>query len=80
MEDGEVELKNGPQEDGYFYINGVKQSCYQLVEYEGHYYFINDGHRIAKNAKIYLSGKFIEGTDLVSGYYEFDAEGKMILN
>ena len=78
-EGGGVVLKNGPQADGYFYIDGVKQSCYQLVKYEGNYYFINDGHKMAKNTKIYLSGKFIEGTDLVAGYYEFDAEGKMVI-
>ena len=64
--------------DDYFYINGVKQKAYQLVEFEGNYYFINNGNLIAKNTRIYLSEKFVEGTDLAVGYYDFDADGKLM--
>ena len=71
-------LKNGPI-DGYFYENGVKLLSYQLVEYEGNYYYISDGHKIAKNVTLYLN-KALEGTGLKAGKYTFDAEGKMILN
>ena len=80
--DGKLMFKNGPEGD-YFYINGVKQKAYQLVEYEGDFYFINDGNKIAKNKRIYLSEKFVsgftnaDGVALKAGYYEFGADGKM---
>ena len=77
--DGKLVLKNGPIGD-YFYKDGVMQKAYQLVEYNGDYYFINDSHKLAKNKRIYLSQVFVEGTDLKAGYYEFDAEGKMIIS
>ncbi len=76
--EGKLVLKNGPIGD-YFYKDGVMQKAYQLVEYEGNYYFINDSHKLAKNKRIYLSQVFVEGTDLKVGYYEFDADGKMIV-
>ena len=76
--EGKLIIKNGPQSDGYFYLNGARQSCYQLIQYEGDYYFINDSHKYAVNKKIHLGEKFLEGTYLVPGYYEFDSEGKMI--
>lgn len=75
--EGKMLLKNGPI-DGYFYKNGVKQQAYQLVEFEGNYYYISDGHKLAMNTRLYLN-KVLEGTGLSAGYYEFDAEGKMIL-
>ena len=73
-------LKNGPQDDGYFYVNGVRQKCYQVVQWEGDYYFISDGHLLAKNARIYLGEQFVAGTDLKPSYYNFDADGKIVLN
>ncbi len=78
-EEGRMIIKNGPQPDGFFYVNGVRQNCYQLVEYEGSWYFIDDGHKIAKNKRIYLSAQFVEGTPFAVGYYEFDAEGRLIV-
>ena len=71
------ELKHGVVGD-YLYINDVKQIRYQLVEFEGNYYFINDGDKVAKDIKLYLSEKFVAGTDLPVGLYSFDAEGKLI--
>ena len=71
--------KNGVIGD-YLYINDVKQVRYKLVEFEGDYYFINDGDKIAKNTRLYLSATYVNGTDLSVGYYNFDAEGKLILN
>ncbi len=76
--DGKMVMLNGPVGD-YFYKNNVRLNAYQLVEFEGDYYFINDSHKLAKNKRIYLSQRFVEGTDLEVGYYEFDADGKMII-
>ena len=75
---GRIILKNGPYPDGYFYRNGSRLNAYQLVEYKGDYYFINDANKYATSRTLYLSAQFVEGTDLTVGYYEFDADGKMI--
>ena len=77
--EGKMVLMNGPQADGTFYINNIQQKAYQLVEFEGNYYFINDGHKIAKNTSFYIGEKFLVGTDFVPGKFEFDAEGRMII-
>ena len=77
--DGKMIIKHGPQADGTFYINNVQQKAYRIVEFEGNYYFINDGHKIAKDTNLYLSDKFIDGIGLPAGKYYFDAEGKMII-
>ena len=74
---GKIEMKNGPDADGYFYLNGVRQNAYQLIKYYGHYYFIYDGHKYAKDVKLYLTDKFTAGTELTPGYYYFDENGKM---
>ncbi|MBQ2727161.1 MAG: phosphodiester glycosidase family protein [Clostridia bacterium] len=82
--DGVASLVDGPYED-YFYVEGIRQTAYQLVEYEGDYYFINDGHKLAKNVKLYLSERFVEGKTFADGraiqvgIYEFDEEGKMLI-
>jgi hypothetical protein len=77
--EGKMIRKNGPQADGFFYINGVKQKAYQLIEYEGEYYYICDFHQYAKSKKIYMNSDVLKGTGFAAGYYEFDADGKMIL-
>ena len=73
-------LKNGACDDGYFYINGVKQYAYQLIEFEGNYYFIGDYNKYVVNKTMYVSAKHLEGTGLTAGYYTFDSDGKMIIN
>lgn len=78
--DGKLISTSGPNSDGYFYLNGVRQRCYQLIEYNGNYYFINDAHKYAKDITIYLSAQFVSGTDLKVGYYSFDKSGKMVVN
>ena len=77
-ENGKMVILNGPVGD-YFYKDGAMLKAYQLVEFEGNYYFINDSNKLAKNKTIYLTQRFVEGTDLAVGYYEFDADGKMII-
>ncbi len=81
-EDGKLLLYNGPVGD-YFYKNGIQQKAYQLVSYNGEYYFIDQGNKIIKNTRIYLSAKFVEGkkyldgTILGVGYYTFDENGRI---
>ena len=83
--DGKMIIKNGPDGD-YFYRNGVRLGRYQLVEFEGDYYFIDAGDKLLKNVRVYLSERFVEGktfadgTPIAPGYYTFDADGKMVLN
>ena len=79
--DGKMIIKHGPQADGTFYLNGVKQQAYQLIQFEGDYYFVDyyDGdHRYLRNKNVHLAEEFLVGTDFTPWYYEFDAEGKMI--
>ena len=75
----EPEKKNGPV-DGYFYIDDVKQLAYQLIEWNGDYYFIGNYNMIVKNKTQYISATHVAGTDLKAGNYEFDADGKMIID
>ncbi len=77
--DGKMALNNGPNEDGYFYKNGVKQLAYQLVEFEGDYYFIDNYNKYAVDTTIFLGSQFLEGTDFVPGNFIFDKTGKMVL-
>jgi glucan-binding YG repeat protein len=73
-----AEAKNGVVGD-YFYLNDVKQTAYQLIQYEGYYYYVSDGHKVVKNATVYMN-KVLAGTGLAAGRYTFDAEGRMILD
>ncbi len=77
-ENGKMVLLNGPVGD-YFYENNVRLKAYQLVEFEGNYYFINNSNKLAKNTRLYMSQRFVEGTDLKVGYYNFDADGRLII-
>ena len=76
---GKMILNHGVVGD-YLYINGVQQKAYQLVEFEGSYYFVNDYNKVLKNAKIDLGEKFTSQYGIAAGRYEFDADGKMIIN
>ena len=77
--DGKMVIKHGPQADGTFYLNGVQQKCYQLIEFEGNYYFVNDGNKIAKSKSFYIGEKYLTGTNFVPGTFTFDADGKMVI-
>ena len=77
--DGKMVNANGPMSDGYFYLNNERQNAYQLILFEGNYYFIGDSHKIIKNGHLYLGAAYLAGTDFVPGYYDFDADGKMII-
>ena len=78
--DGKMEVKNGPNEDGYFYLNGVKQKAYQIVEFEGDYYYIGDYNKYLVNQRVFITESMLEGTTFTAGYYTFGPDGKMILN
>ena len=71
--------------DNHFYKNDVMQKAYQLVEFDGDFYYIADRHEIVKDKKVYIKAERVEGftypdgTPLTAGYYEFDENGKMII-
>ena len=71
--------KNGPQDDGYFYINSIKQTGWKIYEYEGNYYYVASGNQYVKNARMYLSTEVWADMTLPAGWYNFDASGKLIL-
>ena len=78
------EYKHGVVGD-YLYINNVKQVRYRLVEFEGSFYFIDSGDKFVRNKRLYLSEQFVKGMSFPDGraiqvgYYNFDADGKMII-
>ncbi len=74
--DGKMIVRNGVYGD-YFYLDNVRQEAYQLIQFDGNYYFITDGHKVAKNCSVYLGGSAIRA-GLTPGYYDFDADGRMI--
>lgn len=81
--DGKMILKNGII-DGKYYINGVAVPAYYgLVEWEGNFYYINDGGRIITNKTKYIQTTngltFADGTPIPRQSFDFDADGKMIL-
>ena len=84
QEDGSMYVPdpNGPRaivkENGklYFTIDGVKQTN-GLNELDGEYYYANSNGVLATNATVWISNF----NDLIapgSGYFNFDAEGKLI--
>ena len=77
-ENGKMVMLDGPVDD-YFYKDNVRLKAYQLVEYEGDIYFVYNSHKLAKNTRLYLSERFVEGTDLKVGWYNFDSDGKLII-
>ena len=78
-EDGKMVIKNGPDADGYFYLNGVKQLAYQLIEFEGSYYYISNYHKYTVNKTVYLAKDVLTGTDFQPGYFTFGEDGKMVI-
>ncbi len=77
--DGKMIVKHGVVGD-YFYLNGTLQRAYQLVEFEGDYYFINDGNKVTKNATVHLNARFVSQYGFAVGKYTFDENGKMLYN
>ena len=71
---------NGPQADGYFYVDNVKQTGWKLHEYEGNYYYVAAYNKYVVDAYATLSAADLAqyGLDLPAGKYYFDAEGKLI--
>ena len=71
--------------DNHFYKHDVMQKAYQLIEFEGNFYYIGDRHEIIKGREAYVSDAringltYADGTPITAGYYEFEADGKMIM-
>ena len=71
--------------DNHFYKDDVMQRAYQLVEFDGDFYYIGDRHEIVKDKKVYIKAErtndltFADGTPITAGWYEFDENGKMVI-
>ena len=79
-EDGKMIFREGPQADGTFYLFNEKQKAYKLIAFDSEWYLVAEYNKIAKGQRRYLNASMVEGTDFAVGYYNFDADGKMILN
>ena len=83
-EDGKMVMLNGVVGD-YLYKNNIRFDAYQLVEYEGDFYYIGNYHKILRDKTHYFSAERVEGftyadgTPLKAGNYTFDANGKMVI-
>lgn len=83
-EDGKMVMLNGVVGD-YLYKDNIRFDAYQLVEYEGDFYYISNYHKIVRDKTVYLSAERVEGftnskgIPLKAGYYTFDADGKMVV-
>jgi len=77
--DGKMVLQNGPSDDGYFYIDGVKQLGWKVYEFEGDHYYVAAYNKYVTGKTTYLDKTVLEGTPFQPGYFEFDAEGKLVL-
>ena len=68
-----------------YYLHGVAVPAYYgLVEWQGDYYYVNDNGNIVKNKSKYLTNTndltFPDGTPIPNAYFNFDADGKMIID
>ena len=79
----EPEVKNGlvKDEDGNirFYENGVAIYKGLVQDEDGNYYYINSGKKAVKNCTYSIGASKTNGL-LSAGKYQFDADGKMILD
>ena len=73
------EPKNGPNADGYFYINNVKQNGWKVYEFEGAYYYVASGNKYVTGKRVYLDSKVLEGINIPVGHYDIDESGKVII-
>ena len=82
-ETGKMIILNGVV-DGKYYINGIQQKAWGLIEWNGDYYF-NKYYNVAANETVYLVADFVDGftypdgSAMIPGYYNFDETGKMII-
>ncbi|MBQ8302253.1 MAG: phosphodiester glycosidase family protein [Clostridia bacterium] len=76
-------IKNGLV-DGYYYENDKVVPYKGLIEVDGNYYYIADhGKPVCGKVRYVLTTNdlcWANGETITKGNYEFDAEGKMILN
>ncbi len=83
-ENGKMIILNGIV-GNKIYKNNTMLKAYQLVEIDGDFYFIGDRHEIVKDKKVYLNEEringltFADGTPITTGYYNVDADGKLII-
>ena len=77
---GKIIMKNGPQSDGYFYLNGGRQEGPQLIKYDGNYYYIGANNKYITSRWQYtgMQNSLFSGTDVRPWHHSFDNQGRMI--
>ena len=71
--------KNGPQDDGYFYIDSVIQIGWKIYEFDGNYYYVASQNKLVKGKSMYLNSNVWDDMPIPAGWYEFDDEGKLVI-
>ena len=77
-QDGKMIFKEGIV-DGYYYENNLIVKGKGLVEVEGDYYFIGQKGQVYVGTNFYVTEEKANGLK-PAGKYDFDADGKMIIN
>lgn len=81
-EDGKMKIKEGLV-DGIYYESGIKVPYAGLIKQDGYFYYINDNAKPVAGRSYYITKlnglTYDNGTPVVKGSYEFDAEGRMII-
>ena len=75
---GETNQKNGIVREGstmYYYVNGVRTYA-GLIKIDGYYYYVNSSCKVV-TGEYYIS---LTNDLMPRGYYNFDSQGRMILN
>ena len=62
-----------------FYVDSVVQTGWKVHFYNGDYYYVAAYNKIVKGERMYLDYKVLGDLDLREGWYEFDSDGKLIL-
>ncbi len=81
-ENGRMHVLNGLH-NGFYYENGKKIFYKGLIEVDGYFYYVADNAQIIRGKKHYvlntngLNGA--DGTPVKSAWYEFDENGKMVV-
>ena len=80
--EGKMDTKTGVY-DGLYYRNGTTVSYAGLIEYDGHFYYINDGAKPVAGRDYHITKLngvcYEDGTPVKKGTYTFDADGKMVI-
>ncbi len=79
MDDGRLIEDTRVHSDGYYYVDGVCTPYAGMVEYEGAYYYVNDGGKYVTDC-VQVATNVNETGKIKGARYRFDQNGKMLFD